>query len=82
MQLSKEEYVGKRRHNGSSVQIENSVIRVTVWHHSASCKSRDAESNPRDENFNPHLTTIKDSYIPHYKSMPVMLQINYDPNWS
>ena len=36
MQLSKEEYARKRIHNGSSVQIENSVTRVTVRHHSAS----------------------------------------------
>ena len=36
MQLSKEEYARKRIHNDSSVQIENSVARVTVRHHSAS----------------------------------------------
>ena len=32
MQLSKEEYARKWIHNGSSVQIENSVTRVTVRH--------------------------------------------------
>ena len=35
MQLSKEEYARKRIHNGSSVQIENSVTRVTVRRDSA-----------------------------------------------
>ena len=36
MQLSKEEYARKGIHNGSMVQIENSVTRVTVRQHSAS----------------------------------------------
>ena len=54
MQLSKEEYTRKRIHNGSSVQIENSVTRVTVRHH-------EANSYPRDGIFNQKLTTIKDS---------------------
>ena len=35
MQLSKEEYARKRIHNGSSVQIENSVTRVTARHDEA-----------------------------------------------
>ena len=35
MQLSKEEYARKRIHNGSSMQVENSVTRVTVRHHKA-----------------------------------------------
>ena len=53
MQLSKEEYARKRIHNGFSVQIENSVTRVTVRHYN---------SYPRDGIFNQHLKTIKDSY--------------------
>ena len=51
MQLSKEEYARKRIHNGSSVQIENSVTRVTVWHHSASLLVM-PNSYPRDGIFN------------------------------
>ena len=61
MQLSKEEYARKRIHNGSSVQIENSVTRVTVRHHSASFVM--PNSYLRDGIFNQRLTTIKDSYI-------------------
>ena len=61
MQLSKEEYARKRIHNGSSVQIENSVTRVTVRNHSASLVM--PNSYPRDGIFNQYLTTIKDSYI-------------------
>ena len=61
MQLSKEEYARKRIHNGSSVQIENSVTRVTARYHSASLVM--PNSYPRDRIFNQHLTTIKDSYI-------------------
>ena len=61
MQLSKEEYGRKIIHNDSSVQIENSVTRVNVWHQSASLVMQN--SNPRDGYFNQHLTTIKDSYI-------------------
>ena len=60
MQLSKEEYARKRTHNGSSVQIENSVTLVTARHHSASFKM--PNNYPRDGIFNQHLTTIKDSY--------------------
>ena len=60
MQLSKEEYARKRIHNGSLVQIENSVTRVTVRHHSASLVK--PNSYPRDGIFNQHLTAIKDSY--------------------
>ena len=60
MQLSKEEYARKRIHNGSSVQIENSVTQVTVWHHSADLVK--PNSYPRDRIFSQHLTAIKDSY--------------------
>ena len=60
MQLSKEEYASKRIHNGSSVQIENSVTRVTVRHHEA-CQVM-PNSYPFEGIFNQHLTTIKDSY--------------------
>ena len=35
-------------------------LRITVWHHSASLVI--PKSYPRDRLFNPHLTTIKDSY--------------------
>ena len=66
MQLSKEEYARKRIHNGSSVQIENSVTRVTVRHRSASLVM--PNSYPRDGIFNQHLTTIKDSYIFAYQT--------------
>ena len=61
MLLSKEEYARKRIHNGYSVQLENSVTRVTVRHHSASLVM--LNSYPRDGIFNQHLTTIKDSYM-------------------
>ena len=60
MQLSKEKYERKRIDNGSLLQIENSVTRVTVRHHSASLVM--PNSYPRDGIFNQHLTTIKDSY--------------------
>ena len=53
MQLSKEGYARERIHNGSSVQIENSVM---------------PNSYPRDGIFNQHLTTIKDSYILAYRT--------------
>ena len=43
-----EEYARKRIHNGFSVQIENSVTRDNSY--------------PRDGNFNPHFTTIENSY--------------------
>ena len=53
----------KRIHNGCSVRIENFVTRDNC---SASRgKPRDAEQLNRDGIFNPHLTTIKDSYKPH-----------------
>ena len=63
MQLSKEEYARKRIHNGFSMQVENSVTRVTltVRHHSASQVM--PNSYPRDGIVNPHLTTINDSYM-------------------
>ena len=54
MQLSKEEYARKRIHNGSSVQIENSITWVSLVM---------PNSYPGDGIFNQHLTTIKDSYI-------------------
>ena len=60
MRLLKEEYARKRIHYGSSVQIENSITRVTVRHHSTSLAM--PNSYPRDGIFNQHLTTIKDSY--------------------
>ena len=60
MQLWKEAYARKRIHNGSSVQIENSVTRVTVRHHSASLMM--PNNYPRDGIINQLLTTIKDSY--------------------
>ena len=66
MQLSKGEYARKRIHNGSSVQIETSVTRVTVQHHSASLVM--TNSYPRDGIFNQHLKTIKDSYNHVYPS--------------
>ena len=56
MQWSKEEYARKKIHNGSSVQIENSVIRVTARHHSANLVMPNIY--PRDGIFNQHLTTI------------------------
>ena len=61
MQLPKEEYARKRIHNGSSVQIENSVNWVTFRRHSASLVM--PNSYPPDRILNHHLTTIKDSYI-------------------
>ena len=61
MQLSKEEFARQRIHNGSSVQIENSISRITVLRHSTSLVL--PNSFPRDGIFNQHLTTIKDSYI-------------------
>ena len=61
MQLAKEEYARKRIHNGSLVQTENSVTRVTVRHHLASLVK--LNSYLRDGIFSQHLTTIKDSYI-------------------
>ena len=60
MQLSKEEYARKRIHNGSSVQIENSVTRVTVRNHEA--RQVMPTSYPREGIFSRHLTTIKDFY--------------------
>ena len=74
MQLSKEEYARKRIHNGSLVQIENSVTLVTVR---ASLEM--PNSYPRNGIFNQHLTIIKDSYslnleIYNVRSNPVVLQ--------
>ena len=60
MQLSNEKYARKRIHNGCSVQIENSVTRVIVRHHSASLVM--PNGYPRDGIFSQHQTTIKDSY--------------------
>ena len=60
MQLSKEKYARTRIHNGSLVQIENSVTWVTVRHHTAILVMPNSYS--RDGIFNQHLTTIKDSY--------------------
>ena len=61
MQLLKEENARKRIHNGSLVQIENSVTQITVRHHSASLMM--PNSYPCDGIFNQHLTTIIDSHI-------------------
>ena len=47
MQLSKEEYARKRIHNGFSVQIENSDIRVT----GSTRKLHDAEQLPEWRSF-------------------------------
>ena len=52
----------KNNYHGRSVRIENSVNRVTVWHHSASLVM--PNSYLRDGIFNPHLTNIKDSSNP------------------
>ena len=60
MQFSKEQYARKRINNGYSVQIENSVTRVTVRHHLANLVM--PNSYARDGIFSQHLTTIKDSY--------------------
>ena len=60
IQFSKEVYTRKRIHDGSLVRIENSVTQVTVQHYSASLLMTNSYS--RDGIFNPHLTTIKDSY--------------------
>ena len=43
------------------MQIENSISRVTVRHHSASLVK--LNSYPRDGIFSQHLTTMNDSYI-------------------
>ena len=61
MQLPKEEYARKRIHNGYSVQIQNSVTRVTVRQHSASLVM--PNSYRRDGIFSQHLRTINDFYI-------------------
>ena len=75
MQLSKEEYARKRVHNDSSVQIENSVTRVTVQHHLASLVM--LNNYPCDGIFNKHLSTIKDSYI---LNLPVMWDLSQTIN--
>ena len=43
--------------NDCDVRIENSVTRVTVWHHEA-CRA----AMPSDGIFNSHRTTIMDSF--------------------
>ena len=58
MQLPKEEYARKRIHIGSSVQIENSITRVTAWHHEAH------RTVTLVTEFS--ISTIKDSYIPFF----------------
>ena len=50
-----------RGHNSCSVRMENSVTRDNCSESLG--KPRDAEQIPRGGIFNPHLTTIKDSYI-------------------
>ena len=60
MQLTKEEYAGKRIGNGRSVRIENPSLRITVRHHEACLVM--PNSYPDDGIFNLHFTTIKDSY--------------------
>ena len=57
MQLSKEESIRKRIHNGSLMQTENSVTQDNCL--PSLSKLQDAKESP----FNPHLTTIKDSFI-------------------
>ena len=57
MRLSKEEYARKRIHNGCLVRIEN---KATTDNYSVSLVM--PNSYPRDGIFNPHLTTIKNSY--------------------
>ena len=70
MQLLKH---ARKIHNGSSVQIENSLTRVTVWHHKACLLM--PKSYPLDGIFNQHLTTIKDSYIPWFINWQVSKSI-------
>ena len=62
MHLLKEEYARKRIHNSILVRIENSV----TWDNCLASlgEPHDAKQLPSDRIFNPHLTTIKDSYIP------------------
>ena len=78
MQLSKEEYARKRIHNGSSMQNENSVTRVTARHHSASLVM--PNSYPRDGIFSQYLTSIKDSDIEpqHNKTNLSAILASYD----
>ena len=60
MQLSKEEYAGKRIHNGCLMQIESPVTQDNC---SASLgRPRYAEQLRRDRIFNLQLTAIKNSY--------------------
>ena len=58
MQLSKEECARKRIHDGCLVRIEIEITRDSCL---ASLEMQNG--NPHDGIFNPHLTTIKGSYI-------------------
>ena len=78
MQLLKEEHARKRICNGRSVQIENSVGSLEM-----------PNSYPCDGIFNPHLTTIKDSYILYGKTtlinaffLSITVQSNQCSNFS
>ena len=91
MQLSKEGYARKIIHNGSLMQIENSVTRVTVRHHSASLVM--PKYYPHDGIFNQYLTTIKESYMAgwgilfsgcpwfHHSVIPTSFQLRIDEIW-
>ena len=68
MQLLKEEYARKRINNGRLMQIENSV---TLDNCSASLVM--PNSYPYDGIFNPHITTIKDSYILAYQKSVILI---------
>ena len=84
MQLWKEECVRTRIHNGSSVQTENSIIRVTARHHEA--RRVMPSSYPSDRIFNQHLTTIKVSYSVgvwvYDLELALILGYRYDPKFS
>ena len=56
--------VCKKKIHNSYVQIENSVSRVIVQHHSARLVM--PNTYPCDRVFNPLFTTIKDSYSPAF----------------
>ena len=67
MQLSKEEYAWKWINNGCLVWIKNSITQDNCLESlSKPCDAEQAQVMPnsylRDGIFNPHLTTIKDSY--------------------
>ena len=74
MHLLKEEYARKGIYNGCSVWIQSSV-------------TQDNCSASRDGIFNPHLTTIKNSYItdPLFwifdHGLPNIKQKAYQPQW-